>query len=160
MKTIFLSLGIALITFSAPDQQRKFDDFSAEFVKGYKALNLPQLELSYASGFKHIQSADSVQKQLDFFGKIKTLLAFYKENELTASQKTDYELIRYETSLNLERIALERQWLNERPVQISNGGIITISNGKAWYAYLLKRWVGDDVTPDQSYQFGLGEVNR
>ncbi|HWD90416.1 MAG TPA: DUF885 domain-containing protein [Mucilaginibacter sp.] len=160
MKTIFLSLGIALITFSAPGQQRKFDDFSVEFVKGYKALNLPQLELSYASGFKHIQSADSVQKQMDFFGKIKGRLASYKENELAASQKIDYELIKYETSLSLERIALEQRCLKEKPAQISAGGIITVPNGKAWYAYLLKRWVGDDVTPDQIYQFGLGEVKR
>ena len=40
------------------------------------------------------------------------------------------------------------------------GGIITIPDGKAWYAYLLKRWVGDNVTPDQIYQFGLSEVKR
>ncbi|MBS1532049.1 MAG: DUF885 domain-containing protein [Bacteroidetes bacterium] len=160
MKIIFLSLGIVALAFSAQAQPQKFDAFSADFVKGYNALNLSQLELSYVGGLQHIQSADSVQKQFEFFSRIKSQLALCKEKDLTPTQKTDYELIKYETSLNLERIALEQQWLKEKPGQVPTGGIITVPNGKAWYVYLLKRWVSDDVTPDQIYQFGLGEVKR
>ncbi|MGZ4000566.1 MAG: DUF885 family protein, partial [Mucilaginibacter sp.] len=160
MKKFLLSLGIAASSLAAFAQYQKFDQFSADFVREYKALKLPDLDLSYVSGFQHIQSADSIEKQLEFFSKVKSQLTFYTENGLTLSQRTDYELIKYETSLNLERIALEQQWLKEKPSQIPAGGIITVPNGKAWYAYLLKRWVGDDVTPDQVYQFGLGEVKR
>jgi len=160
MKIFLLGLGIAISTVAAPAQPKKFSQFSADFVNGYKALHLPDLELSYVSGFQHIQSADSIDKQLEFFSKVKSQLTFYTENRLTLPQKTDYELIKYETGLNLERIALEQQWLKEKPSQMPTGGIITVPNGKAWYAYLLKRWVGDGVTPDQVYQFGLREVKR
>ena len=69
-------------------------------------------------------------------------------------------MINYETNLNLERLALEQEWLKHRPEKISAGGIITSPNGRAWYAYLLKRWVSADVTPDEIYKFGLAEVKR
>jgi uncharacterized protein (DUF885 family) len=160
MKTFLLSLSALLLAITVSAQHQKFDQFSTGFVKGYKALHLPGLELSYVSGFQRIQSADSIEKQLAFFSKVKLQLTAFIKSELTPSQKTDYELIRYETGLNLERIALEQQWIKEKPSQVPAGGIITVPNGKNWYTYLLKRWVGDDVTPDQIYQFGLGEVKR
>lgn len=160
MKIFFLSLGILLISLSILAQPDNFDRFSADFVKGYKALKLPQLSLSYVGGLKEIQPADSVEKQLKFFITIKSELQAYDPAKLNPSQRTDYQLIEYETGLNLERIALEQQWLKDRPNEIPTGGIITIPIGKAWYTYLLKRWVNADVTPDQIYQFGLSEVER
>jgi uncharacterized protein (DUF885 family) len=160
MKLFLLSLGAFVLTLAASAQTKTFDQFSADFVKGYNQLNLPQLELSYVSNLQHIQPADSLQKQSEFFNSVKTQLTAYDPDKLSSTQKTDYELIQYETGLNLERIALEQQWLKVRPAKIPEGGIITIPNSKAWYTYLLKRWVSDDVTPDQIYQFGLSEVKR
>jgi uncharacterized protein (DUF885 family) len=160
MKLFLLSISALLLSLPVSSQSKPFGKFEADFVKGYNALNLPQLELSYVSGLQHIQPADSVRKQQEFFSRIKGQLAAYNIKSLNDSQKTDYELIRYETELNLERIGLEQQWLANKPAQIPAGGIITIPNGKAWYMYLLKRWVADDVTPGQIYQFGLGEVKR
>lgn len=149
-----------LLAFTAVHARQKFDDFSKNFVKGYQALHMPDLELSYVSGLQHIGSMENVQKQEEFFKLTKSRLETFKLSELTPEQKTDYQLISYETSLNLERIALEKQWLKNKPDTISKKGIVTIPNGKAWYAYLLKRWVNDEVTPDHIYQFGLGEVER
>jgi hypothetical protein len=140
--------------------QEKFDAFSDRFVSGYKAINLPQLELSYVSDLEHIGTTENIQKQVAFFTWAKQGLLNYEANILTPSQKLDYNLITYETGLNLERLALEQEWIKHRPEKISAGGIITIPNGKAWYAYLLKRWVGADVTPDGVYKFGLTEVAR
>jgi uncharacterized protein (DUF885 family) len=149
-----------LLAFSVVRAQQNFDDFSKDFVKEYNALKLPQLELSYVSGLQHIGSMENVQKQEDFFKSFKSRLAIFRLNDLTPGQKIDYRLISYEATLNLERIELEKQWLKNKPDTISKKGIIAIPNGKAWYAYLLKRWVNDEITPDQIYQFGLGEVQR
>ncbi|HEY4197208.1 MAG TPA: DUF885 family protein, partial [Mucilaginibacter sp.] len=159
MRKLFTCLAL-LLTFTLVHAQQNFNDFSKDFVKGYNALNMPQLELSYVSGLQHIGSIENVQKQEDFFKSVKMRLSSFNPNDLTSEQKTDYRLISYETGLNLERISLEKQWLKNKPDTISNKGIITIPNGKAWYAYLLKRWVNDEVTPDQIYQFGLDEVKR
>ncbi len=160
MKGLFFGLCTLLLSYSASGQQQKFDRLSSDFVSGYQALHIPDLELSYVSGFEHIGSPEHVQKQIDFFQSVKAKLTAFKTESFSSSQKTDYQLIKYETGLNLERLALEQEWLKNKPGKISTGGIITVPNGKEWYAYLLKRWVSDNVTPDQIYQFGLGEVKR
>lgn len=95
-----------------------------------------------------------------FFTATQTKLAGYDPASLNPSQKTDYELMRYETGLNLQRLALEQQWVKRHPAKINGDGIINVPNGKQWYAYYLKRWVSDDVTPDQIFNFGLQEVKR
>jgi uncharacterized protein (DUF885 family) len=160
MKLLFATLGALLLFFNTEAQQQQFDAFSRKFVTGYSALNLPQLELSYVSGLQHIGSAESIRKQIEFFKAIKAQIPAHKRAKLTVSQKLDYDLIRYETDLNLERLTLEAQWAKNQPKGVSAGGILTVPNGKAWYTYLLKRWVGDEVTPDQIYAFGLTEVER
>jgi hypothetical protein len=160
MKAFVTTICIGILSLLHINEQQKFDDFCNKFVSGYKALNMPQLELSYVAGLEHIGSVDAVQKQLEFFRSVQTELAKYKPEQLSPSQKTDYALIDYESKLNMERLVLEQDWLKHKPTQISANGIITVPNGKVWYAYLLKRWVNADVTPDQIYQFGLTEVSR
>ena len=160
MKTIITTISFLILSLFSLNAQQNFDGFCSRFVIGYKALNMPELELSYVSGLEHIGSESSVKKQLDFFKSIAAGLANYKTAQLTPAQNIDYKLIAYETRLNLERLALEQTWIKNRPEKVSAKGIITVPNGKAWYAYLLKRWVSADVTPDQIYQFGLTEVSR
>lgn len=160
MKVLFISLSGLILSFSIANAQQKFSEFSKNFVSGYQSLHMPDLELSYVSGLQHIGSAESIQKQLDFFNSIRSQLPTFKTEELRPSEKTDYQLIDYEVGLNLQRLDLEQQWVKNQPAKIPTDGIINLPNGKAWYAYLLKRWVNDEVTPDQIYQFGLGEVER
>jgi len=149
-----------ILPFYSINAQQSFEKFSDQFVNGYTSLHIPDLDLSYVNDFKQIKSADSIQKQLDFFRSVKSGLAAFRADQLNPRQKQDFDQIRYETELNLERLNLERQWVASRPGNISHDGLATIPNGKAWYAYLLKKWVSDDVTPDQIYQLGLNEIKR
>jgi len=160
MKIPLCCFCFVILGFFNAGAQEKFDAFSDKFVSGYNALNLPQLELSYVSGLEHIGTAEDVQKQIAFFTWAKDGILSYQADELSSSQKLDYQLMKYETALNIERLALEQEWIKHRPEKIPAAGIITIPNGKAWYAYLLKRWVSADVTPDEIYKFGLTEVKR
>jgi uncharacterized protein (DUF885 family) len=168
MKILFLCMGGLLLSPPSIDKQQisdqhsqqSFDQFAAQFVSGYHALNIPLLDLSYVSGLQHIKPADGIQKESAFFKSIEARLPKYHANELGPSQRLDYEIINYETGLNLQRLALEQEWIKDAPASIPAGGIITVPNGKAWYAYLLKRWVSADVTPDQIYQFGITEIER
>lgn len=160
MKALRLVIAITLVTFAASAQSKNFDDFSKTFVSGYKSLSLPQLELSYVANLQHIGSPEQIQKQLDFFSAIQKELPAYKPTQLTPAQKTDYQLIDYETGLNLQRLALEQKWLQQHVKAIPDSGIINVRDGKEWYAYLLNRWVNDKVNPDEIFQFGLSEVKR
>jgi uncharacterized protein (DUF885 family) len=160
MKIKLICLSAMLFCLSGFKSSETFDQFTNEFVKGYKALKIPQLELSYVTMLKPIKSADEIQKQIAFFESIKSKQKTYTLKNLSNSQKQDYELIAYETGMNLERLSLEKQWEVNKPKEISEGGLYTIPNGKAWYAYFLKDWLSTDVTPDEIYQFGLAEVKR
>jgi len=160
MKALRLIIVITLVAVSASAQPKSFDDFSKTFVSGYKSLNLPQLELSYVANLQHIGSAGQIQQQLDFFNGIKAQLPAYQIAQLTPAQKIDYQLIDYETGLNLQLLALEQKWIQHNVKAIPDSGIINVPEGKQWYAYLLNRWVNDKVNPDEIFQFGQAEVKR
>src|ERR1700679_144676 len=106
MKILLLGISTFILSFVSLGSQQNFDQFSARFVSGYNALNMPPLALSYVNGLQNIKSADSVQKQVDFFSAINAELPKYNIKELSPSQKVDYTLIKYETGLNLQRLAL------------------------------------------------------
>lgn len=148
-----------LITSVSNAQQPDFTTFSNTFVKGYRSLNLPSLQLSYVSNLEHIQSPDGVREQMIFFTEIKSQLKLFQPGQLDTGQRDDYLLMQYKTELNLERLALEQQW-TKPATGIPTTGLYTLANGKAWYAYFLKQWVAAPVTPDEIYQFGLQEVEK
>lgn len=160
MKIKFFFTAFILFCVTGFKDASTFDEFSARFVKGYTALNIPQLDLSYVTMLKQIKSAVEIQKQIAFFESIKEEQKKYGINNLSEIQKLDYELIAYETTMNLERLSLEKKWAANRPPEISDKGLATISNGKAWYVYFLKNWLSANVTPSEIYNFGLSEIKR
>jgi uncharacterized protein (DUF885 family) len=160
MRVLRLTMAVICMALSVSARQKSFDAFTADFVSGYKSLNLPQLELSYVANLQHISSSDQIEKQVDFFTGIKAQLPAYQVARLTPSQKVDYQLIDYETGLNLQRLALEQKWVQHHVKTIPDSGIVNVPDGKQWYAYLLNRWVNDKVNPDGIFQFGLSEVKR
>lgn len=153
----FLLICITTLLLS-PAKKPGFNQFCDEFVQKYQSLNLPQRDLAYIDMLRHIKSPDSVRQQQNFFKGMQAGLADFHRATLDKNQRLDYDLIQYETTLNLQRLDLESRWTPTD--KITAGGIISIPNGKEWYAYLLKRWVDADVTPDQIYQFGLSEIDR
>ncbi len=160
MKIKSAYLLVCLLCLSGFKNEPGFDQFAARFVKGYTALKIPQLDLSYVTMLKQIKPAEEIKRQADFFEAIKSEQKKISTAGLTSSQKQDYELIVYETDLNLERLALEKQWVANKPKEISAAGLHSIPNGKAWHAYFLKTWLSANVTPDEIYKFGLSEVER
>lgn len=158
MKSLFIALAISLYPAAHSSQQKNFETFADKFVKEYKALHIPDLELPYVDDIKDIKSPDSVEQQIAFFTSAKKEIGAFNLSSLNAREQEDFLQIKYETGINLQRLALEKQWLVNKPDSISTKGISTVPDGKQWYTYLLKRWLTDDVTPGQVYKFGLQEV--
>jgi len=99
-KTVYYLFSLFILFFSSQTQlsaqstehtssiQKKFAEFSERFVKGYQALNMPEMELSYVAGMRHIKSADSIKIQLDFFMSVNAQLPGYKQqNSLRLNKK-------------------------------------------------------------------------
>jgi len=158
MKRLYSLLFGLMLSVTVSAQSKSFDAFTRAFIKSYTSFHLPQLELSYVANLQHIGSAAQVKKQQHYFNSI--ILPDYRPGQWSTAQRTDYQLMKYEIEMNRERLALEAEWVKNPPATIPASGIIDIPNSKKWYAYYLKLWVGDDVTPDQIYQFGLAELKR
>mgnify|MGYP000910374738 FL=1 len=163
MKTITFGF-ILVIVFSSgikpTNARQSFKNFSSSFIDGYKALNLPDLELSYAQNLKHIQSTAGIQRQQDFFEQMKKSLRVYAGMELNEQEEQDFEILVYETDMNLERIALEKKYMNRAPAVIPENNLHSLPYGPEWYAYFLKRWTGAEVNPDEIYLNGMEEISR
>ncbi|HXL54890.1 MAG TPA: DUF885 domain-containing protein [Chitinophagaceae bacterium] len=161
MKLLILSISLLLLFIGVmPEHHINFTDFRNNFVTGYRSLNIPDLHLSYAENFQHIQSEFNIQKQIDFFQQVKKNVATYKKELLIASEQDDLDLIEYETSLNLQRLTLEKKWVSKKPAVISMNNFHSIPDDSAWYVYFLKRWMGADVNPDELYLNGMEEIKR
>ena len=78
---------------------------------------------------------------------------------LSEENQINYSTLLYEIDLNLERIALEKEWIKGK-YKIQKTRIYDEKLGKQWYAYFLKRWVDKNFTPDAAFEFGLAEIDK
>lgn len=162
MKTITLGFML-VIAFSPgiqPTTNQQFGNFCTHFLEGYNALSLPVLELSYAQNLKHIQSKEGIQKQEAFFEEMSKQLRYYSGQALNEEQEENFEILTYETNINLERIALEKKYMNRAPSVIPENNLHSLPYGPQWYAYFLKRWTGAAINPDAVYLNGMEEIER
>ena len=133
---------------------------SENFKEGFEKLNLPPNRLSYITNLQFIQSKDSILQQEVFFQKITKDLQKIEVKGMSKKDRLDFDLMEYETKMNLLRIAEEKKWAELKMEEIPNTGLFSLPNGKELYTYFLKRWIGLEVTPDEMYKFGLSEIER
>ncbi|MBR9914428.1 MAG: DUF885 domain-containing protein [Algicola sp.] len=161
IKYTLVKLSILLLGIIQPSyaQDINFDAIRRDFLKRYTELEIPFLQIDYTQNLQAIRGADSINIQVDFFQEFREKLANIEAKALSEYQKLDFNIMRYEIDMNLERLELERQW-DSTTLLVDSNSIVTVPNGKKWYAYLLKRWVNDLVTPDEIFQFGLTEIEK
>jgi uncharacterized protein (DUF885 family) len=141
-------------------EHQSFSDFCTNFAKVYRSFNIPELRLSYAENFQNIQPEYELQRQTEFFQQIRNALSVYEKDSLTTDQQDIFDLIDYETDLNLQRLALEKKWIRIKPGAIPTNNFHAIPNDSAWYIYYLQKWLGAKVHPDELYLNGLEEIER
>jgi uncharacterized protein (DUF885 family) len=130
-----------------------------QFLDDYIALDIPNLQVNYVQNLMAIKSVKEINSQEVFFLTFQEQLKNISTHNLDEYQLLDYYLMRYEVNLNLERISLEKEWDYNTQLDDTKS-IYTLKNGKKWYAYLLKRWVNAEVTPDKIYNFGAQEIEK
>jgi len=134
-------------------------DLMENYAVGYDTLSIPILDLSYQSNLKAMAFPDTLNRQEVFFQQYQKDLAEIDPTYLPENLLQDYELLGLEISLQLERIALERNHQsNYKNRPISEEGIYFVPNGKEWYRYYLKRWLMADVEPEEIIEFGTKKI--
>lgn len=131
-----------------------------KLLKDIQELQLPTIQLSYVDNINTITSSEQLVRQKNALEDIQNQLSKLSYETLPQLQKRDFDLLKYETALNLEHIALGQKWLTNPNRVLSEKSLRNTTYGKAWYQYFLKRWVDITVTPEQLMVFGEKEVER
>jgi hypothetical protein len=158
-----IKMILALIVWSlllhAQSTDNSFQILLNDFEREYSSLTIPNLELSYVNNINNVGSKEELQAQKQFFLKYQNQFEQYPGDNLSEEDQVTYQVLRYEIGLNLERIALEEQWLAGN-YSVQGNRLYEESLGKEWYAYFLKKWIDASLTPDAAYQIGLEEVEK
>lgn len=130
---------------------KDFAGFRDNFISTYKTLGIPPVNKAYAVNLQNIGSLHDIQHQLDFFTQAQKKISVFSTLWLTEAELFDLDIMKFETIINLQRLALEKKWLNERPSVIVSNNINAIPRGKEWYSYLLNRHIGAIVNADEIF---------
>lgn len=144
-----------LFSFAALSQEKKLNNLYTSFLAGYQKLGIPNTELDYKANFANIKPNESLKHQEKFFSDYSTRLSGIDSASLNREDKIKYKHLAFELNLNLERIALEKKWNENKTVPI-NG----LYSAKEWYAYYVKHFTGVTITPEEVFNYGLSEVKR
>lgn len=164
MKSIFVSLLAIVLTvnlaFAESTRKGGWDAFVGDFATSYKEMELPWLHLGYADNLNALQSVDSLLSQKRIFETTLQDLEHFEIPDLSEKQRLEHALIGYECRLNLERIDLALRWSELQVEEISSEGLRAVPMGEDWYAYFLKRWIDEQVTPEMVFALGESEIAR
>lgn len=146
-----------LLNYATPADQQ-MQALAEAYVAQIEPLSLPPLTLSYETNLSNIGS--NLTEQEAFFNSFQNQLQKINRADLSIEEQINFDLLTYELNINLERIELEQAWQALQVDSISDQGLAYVPMGKDWYAYFLKRWVNDQVTPEQIFELGLQEIER
>lgn len=140
---------------------QQFQELKKDFLAKYPKLDIPPLNLSYIQNLEQIQSLDSIEQQIQFFTQLDSQLKQIDPQYLEGRAKLEYGTLNFECQLHQERLTLEKTYReseDDRP--IDEKSIYFNPNGKRWYAYFIKRWLGANIHPDTLLALGEAEVRE
>ncbi|GAB5551524.1 MAG: hypothetical protein Sapg2KO_11150 [Saprospiraceae bacterium] len=114
--------------------------------------------LSYETNLTTIPELAQIKKNYNYFQQIEKALLAIDTTQFTKQEYLDYEIIYFETYLELEYLRLALSFRNNPNIDINGDGLNHQFAGKFWYRYLVKKWTGTRMTPDEIFEFGLEEV--
>lgn len=160
MPFLYLFILFSSINCNVHQGEKSFDDIRSEYVSGIKKLNLAGLQLNFKENILADNSIEAINNQLAIFKKSKEELGAVKVSKLNNEESSDYDLMKYQIDLNIERLELESKTFNKRSAIAGAKSVYQIPNGRGWYQYFLNRWLGDNVSPEEIYQLGLEQIKR
>jgi uncharacterized protein (DUF885 family) len=160
-KLPLLALLASALVVHAAHAAQAVPDFIRTYSDAYNALNVGQLELSYQANIKRLLSETDVARQRAVFTSTTRQLAALDTRGASECQRLDLKRIEFETSVNLQKLDVLEQFkaLGDKAA-ITDQGLYHQPLGKQWYAYMLRRWLTADITPEALMVFGKAETAR
>lgn len=152
-KSITTLLYLFLVTTSFSQTLDKLRD---KWQSTWPVLKIPTLQLAYQNFLNQQLDSKTLKEQTAFFQSMASQLSEIDPKEIGSTDRLDWSIIKYETSLNLERLQL----ITTTQGRFEEGGVFQGPNGKQWYAYLVKHWTSFDISPEEVTAYGWSEVKR
>ncbi len=152
-KMITPILVLAIVQFG---YTQTLDNLRAKWKETWSDLKIPTLQLSYHNFLNQHLKSRTLLAQITFFQSMASDLDKISPNQLGPKDRLDWEFMRYETSLNLQRLAL----IEKSKGTFQSGGIFHGPHGRHWYAYLIKHWTSTNITPEEVTAYGWQEIDR
>jgi len=159
MRLTFTIILLALSSIAgAQTEAEKLNEAIQQFDQGYYPLNLPGLALDFKTNLSNELEANNTAQQKAFFEDMQAKLQGIDPRQLTKAEFIDLEILRFECSVNLEKLSLIERTTQSETADLNR--IYDFENGPAWYAWFIKKWTGSDLSPEQIMNFGKTEVAR
>ena len=156
-----LSLAIVLAALAQAAFASDADALIARYDKAYRALDMHYLVLPYAENVVNLVRETDIPAQKTLFTGVAKELAGVDRSKLSACQKLDLDRIAFDTSLNLQKLAvLEKYAALGDKADVGDKGLYNAPLGRDWYRYFMKRWLTSDVTPEELKAAGEVELER
>lgn len=160
--TLLVFVLLIFNTWPVSGQQNKaFRQLLENFAAEYPKLGIPQLNLSYMENLNSIPDEGSILEQKAFFKKYLNELFTINAIGLSKEEQLDYYHLRYEISVNWERLNLEAVYRSAiKDAEISDKGLIHAPLGEQWYLYYLKKWLSVEMSAEELMEFGMLEIEK
>lgn len=149
---------IGLLSMGLNPAQASLSELKEAYLQSLSQLDVPPLQLDVAAYLNSIDDASELIRQERFFVGMAEKVRRLDRETLSADQLADVALLEYEVNLHQQRISLERKHIDMGMPALSDAKLAGLANGRDWYAYLLKKWVAAEVTPEEIFNFGLVEL--
>jgi len=139
-------------------RQELFAQYLHRFDAGYAALDVPGGSFDYRDELASIPDLKHIGRQLLFFEQMSNELGRFERSNLALPDRLQFDHLEFEIRLNLERLALEKNWKESPPVAIPADGLSKLPNG--WYQYRIHAYTSVFITPETLFDFGEKEIAR
>ena len=146
-------LGITSLHLSA--QSAALNTLKTQIAEKWPTINT---QLSYQSNLAAIPATKEIKENQKYFEQIEKSLLAIDTSPLTPEECLDYEIIFFETYLELEYWRLALSFRNNPELDVNDAGLSQQFAGKFFYRYYVKKWTGTRMTPDELFEFGLEEI--
>lgn len=119
----------------------------------------PSLSLDFKVNLKNELRQRNIKGQKAFFSELRTSLSSIVKDELRPDLQLDFEILSFESNLNLKRLDLIEKAKDHSDIDKLER-IFQFNDGPDWYAWFTKKWTGTDMSPEDILAFGESEVER
>lgn len=154
--SLVVTLLIASEAAQSSEASAPFNSIADQYIEAYQSLNIPPLHLALADNLVALGTPADLARQQSVLENWQRRLANIEAGELDSCALTELARLREDNLVMIDRARLGQAWLqaNEEGIDAQSARLATMEMGKRWYRWLIRRWLGGNVSPGELLKLG------